>query len=178
MRNRKNLRLKGYDYTRAAGYFITICTKDRKHFFGKIINKEMVLNDFGMSAHQQWQKLPDRFTHVELGVFKIMPDHMHGIIVLVGETLAVSPIDHHQMPITKAGTGVNPAPTNTATVGAIVGAYKSITANDCLEIHKHQYPGIIMGKLWQRNYYENIIRNEEAYQRISAYIIGNAHNAR
>lgn len=179
--DRKSIRLKGYDYTKAAGYFITICTKDRKPFFGKIINKEMVLNDFGKLAHQQWQMLPTRFTRAELGVFRIMPDHMHGIIVLrdlVGETLAVAPIDQGQMSVATSGMGVNPTPTNTQTVGEIVGAYKSLTANDCLQIFKHLYPGKIMGKLWQRNYYEKIIRNNDAYDRITAYIIENPKNAR
>ena len=94
---------------------------------------------------------------------------MHGIIVLtestVGATLAVAP-----------GTGVNPAPTNTAiiSVGNIVGAYKSMVANACLE--KYKSKNQTMGKFWQRNYYEHIIRDEQSYQRISNYITNNPSN--
>ena len=72
--------------------------------------------------------------------------------------------------------GASPAPTNTKTVGDIVVAYKSLVANDCLEIFKQKYPGEMMGKLWQRNYYEHIIRDERSYQRISEYIINNPKN--
>jgi REP element-mobilizing transposase RayT len=119
--------------------------------------------------HEQWEKLPQRFSNFELDVFQIMPNHMHGIIVLnesiVGATLAVAQ---------KAGVneraGVNPAPTN-KTVGDIVGAYKSLVANECLEIFKSKNE--TMGKLWQRNFHEHIIRNEQSYQTISNYIINN-----
>jgi hypothetical protein len=73
--HRKSIRLKGYDYSQAGLYFITICVQDRKCLFGKIENDEMILNDFGTIACQQWQKLPQRFTHMELDVFQIMPNH-------------------------------------------------------------------------------------------------------
>ena len=91
--HRKSIRLKGYDYSQAGLYFITICVQDRKCLFGKIVDDEMILNDYGTIAYQQWQELPERFTNMELDVFQIMPNHMHGIIVLtefVGATLAVA----------------------------------------------------------------------------------------
>ena len=80
--HRRSIRLKGYDYSRAGLYFITICVQDRKYLFGKIENEEMALNDFGTIAYQQWAKLPERFANMELDVFQIMPNHMHGIIIL------------------------------------------------------------------------------------------------
>jgi len=92
---------------------------------------------------------------------------MHGIIILtdpVGATLAVAQ--------NTAGTGASPAPTR-KWVGDIVGAYKSLVAKDCLEIFKQKNPDEMMGKLWQRNYHEHIIRNEQSYQRVSEYIINN-----
>jgi putative transposase len=101
---------------------------------------------------------------------------MHGIITLVGASLADAPdIGQPQglpLPVAddKNRAGVT-APTTTATVGDIVGAYKSLVANACLEIYKSKNVG--MGKLWQRNYYEHIIRNERSYQNISNYIINN-----
>src|ERR1035437_8881183 len=90
--HRKSIRLKGYDYSQAGLYFITICVQDRKCLFGKIENDEMILNDAGKIADEQWGKLPERFTNMELDVFQIMPNHMHGIILLndVGATLAVA----------------------------------------------------------------------------------------
>ena len=169
--HRRSIRLKGYDYSRAGLYFITICVQDRKCLFGKIETNEMMLNDFGIVANEQWEKLTERFTNFELDVFQIMPNHMHGIILMtenVGAGLA---------------SAQNPAPTN-KTIGDIVGAYKSLVANECLEIHKRHWAGVnpgttkipMMGKLWQRNYYENIIRDEQSYQHISAYIINNPKN--
>jgi REP element-mobilizing transposase RayT len=161
--HRRSIRLKGYDYSQAGAYFITICIKNRECLFGKIVNGEMILNQYGNIAHEQWEKLPQRFPNFELDVFQIMPNHMHGIIVLnesnVGATLAVA-----------QKAGVNPAPTN-KTVGDMIGAYKSLVANECLEIFKSKNE--TMGKLWQRNFHEHIIRNEQSYQTIFNYIIIN-----
>ena len=145
------------------------------HRFGKIENNEMVLNEMGNIAYNEWIKLTERFPNFELDVFQIMPNHMHGIIVLndtpVRATLAVAQneIDKsNEIDLIGVGAGLAPAPT---AVGDIVGAYKSLVANGCLDIYKSKNE--IMGKLWQRNYYEHIIRNEQSYQTISEYIINN-----
>jgi REP element-mobilizing transposase RayT len=120
--------------------------------FGKIEKNEMVLNEFGMIAYNEWIKLPERFPDFELDVFQVMPNHMHGIIS-VGFTAAENDNtgftrgkknDH----IPENEAGVNPAPT----IGDIVGAYKSLVANECLKIYKSNNE--IMGKFWQRNYYD------------------------
>ena len=97
---------------------------------------------------------------------------MHGIILLNNVGAGFTPAHDDA---TAKGAGVNPAPTN-KTVGDIVGAYKSLVANECLKIFKLNHPNEMMGKLWQRNYYEHIIRNEQSYQRISEYIINNPKN--
>ncbi|MDQ0637989.1 putative transposase [Pedobacter sp. W3I1] len=152
--HRRSIRLKGYDYSKAGAYFITICCENRIHRFGKVSGNEMILNKSGTIAYNEWINLADRFSNFELDVFQIMPNHMHGIIVLsdisspVGATLAVAP-----------------------TIADIVGAYKSIVSNACLNLYKSHDK--TMGKLWQRNYYEHIIRDERAYQNISNYIINN-----
>ena len=156
----------------------------------------MILNEFGNIAYHEWVKLTERFAKFELDVFQIMPNHMHGIISLnefgVGSTLAVDPNtntknDGNDIPENKNmglqnGQPINGQPqglpqrdgngmgTNT-TIGDIIGAYKSLVANGCLEIYKSKNK--TMGKLWQRNYYEHVIRNEQAYQNISNYIINN-----
>ncbi|MEP7279831.1 MAG: transposase [Bacteroidota bacterium] len=132
-----------------------------------------------MIAHRQWEILPDRFPNIELGVFQIMPNHMHGIISIVGAGLApaqsnIAPAQSNNATINDAsGAGASPAPTTRNTVGNIVGAFKSRVANLCLEIFKQKYPGEIMGKLWQLNYYEHIIREEHAFLQITNYITNN-----
>lgn len=161
--HRRSIRLKGYDYSLAGMYFITICCQDRECRFGKIENDEMILNELGNIAYIEWLKLTERFLNFELDVFQIMPNHMHGIIMLttVGSSLAVAQNDAN------IRAGASPAPT----IGDIVGAYKLLVANDCLDIYKSKNE--TMGKFWQRNYHEHIIRNEQSYQRISDYIINN-----
>lgn len=176
IRHRRSIRLKGYDYSKAGLYFITICIHNRKCLFGEITNDKIILNEFGDIAFNQWAKLPDRFSNFELDVFQIMPNHMHGIILLdepVGATLAVAQNGLNEHGINWAGArraGASPAPT---TVGNMVGAYKSLVSNDCLEQFELKRPNEMMGKLWQRNYYEHIIRDEQSLQRIRDYIINN-----
>jgi len=214
--HRRSIRLKGYDYSQAGLYFITICCDDRKNRFGNIVvgaglaSAQMVNNEYGQIAYDEWAKLPERFANFELDVFQIMPNHMHGIILLndvVGagftpaqnvdgknagagftpaqNTDAVSENEniHIQigqpqgLPLQNSDddneAGVNPARTN-ASIGDIVGAYKSLVSNDCLEIYKTKNE--MMGKLWQRNYHEHIIPNGQSYQTISNYIINNPGN--
>jgi len=166
--NRVSIRLKGYDYSRTGMYFITICCQHKVPRFGVVVNGKMELNEFGKIAYAEWLKLSERFSNVELDAFQIMPDHMHGIILLNN---------------TPVGAGFTPAPTaptpdSTATarvaptaVGGIVGAYKSMVSNRCLDLCKIKNE--TMGKLWQRNYYECIIRDEQSYRRIAQYIINN-----
>ena len=206
--HRRSVRLQGYDYSQAGLYFITICTHEREYRFGNIKNDEMVLSEIGMVAYNEWAKLPTRFPNFELDVFQIMPNHMHGIIALVGAGFTPAqnnatdktvragftpsldnnsqlqnvhpeintgqpqgPGQPQGLPLPNTDdvnrAGVNPAPT----IGNIVGAYKSLVANACLEIFKSKNE--TMGKLWQRNYHEHIIRNEQSYQTISEYIINN-----
>lgn len=191
--HRRSIRLKGYDYSKAGAYFITICCEDRVCRFGDIVvgaglaPAQMILNEFGEIAYNEWIKLTERFPNFELDVFQIMPNHMHGIIVLndvVGPTLAVAQNDNAQNDNAQNDTaendtaennildsdiraGASPAPT----VSDIVGAYKSLVANGCLDIYKSKNE--TMGKLWQRNYHEHIIRNDQSYQTISNYIVNN-----
>ncbi|MFZ4798489.1 MAG: transposase [Bacteroidia bacterium] len=150
--HRRSIRLKGYNYSQAGLYFITICCQDRIHRFGHVENGEMKLNEFGTIAFNEWVKLTERFTNFELDVFQIMPNHMHGIIVL-NDLDKVS--------------GANPTPT----IFDIVGAFKSLVVNVCIDICNLENKRL--GKLWQRNYYEHIIRDERSYQNISNYIINN-----
>ena len=179
--HRRSIRLKGYDYSQAGLYFVTICCQDRICRFGKIENGEMILNNCGKIAYDEWEKLPERYPNMFLDIFQIMPNHIHGVIALgemrdaaVGATLAVA-LNNNAVALNDDGATANRATARVApTVGNIIGAYKSLITNKCLEICKFQ--GEYMGKLLQRDYWEHIIRNEQSYQRIANYIVNNPEN--
>ena len=148
--HRRSIRLKGYDYSQAGAYFITICCKDMKCFFGKIENSEMIMSEFGQIAFDEWIKLSARFANFELDVFQMMPNHMHGILVL-SETATIPEKSGIENNIHDIGGGSDdgekendhkiidrqamlyPTP---ITMGDMMGAYKSIVANECLKIWK------------------------------------------
>jgi REP element-mobilizing transposase RayT len=159
--HRKSIRLKEYDYSQTGFYFITLVCEKRIHRFGKIKNGKMLLNEYGEIAFNEWLALSERFSAFKINVFQIMPDHFHSIIELVGA----------KNQCINESVGATLAVAQNTDVADIVGAYKSLVLNKCLVIYKSK--NIIMGKLWQRNYYEHIIRNDLAYTNISNYIINN-----
>ena len=178
--HRRSIRLSGYDYSMEGLYFITICCKDKEAKFGKIEHGEMILNDTGIIAHDEWTKLPQRFTNLQLDIFQIMPNHIHAIIVLHNVGAGLAPAQNSGQ--IQAGTTNQSGSNNTkaATVGDIVGAYKSLVTKHCLDNLKHYHAKVelmpFIGKIWQRNYYEHIIKNEQSFQTISAYIMNNPAN--
>lgn len=179
--NRKSIRLKGYDYSQAGLYFVTICTQNRAHLFGNIKNGEMILNDAGKMVETEWMKLTDRYKNIQLHEYVVMPNHFHAIFQIVGATLVVDPNVGQPQGIAPT-PGITPTPGIAPTegiaptgkrLGDMVGAFKSITTvNYIRHIKTNDWPRFY-GKLWQRNYWEHIIRNEFAYNRISQYIINN-----
>jgi putative transposase len=188
--NRRSIRLKGYDYSLAGGYFITIVTQLRKCLFGKITTGEMSLNPAGKMIHDEWIALQARFPNIETNVFQVMPNHFHGILILhdpepvgatveatVGATLVVA---HDVIARDTPGAGTRPAPTPVhspaPTVGAIVGAFKSITTHQYIQGVKGLAWPAFSKRLWQRNYYEHIIRDQADYERIAGYIMDNPLN--
>ena len=194
--HRRSIRLKGYDYSRAGMYFITICTKNRACLFGNIENGVMQLNDAGRMVENQWLKLPDRFQNIALYEYVVMPNHFHAILEIVGATLVVVQNhhhgaqnhhhgvqnhhhgvqnDHHGVQNDRNGQPQGIAPTG-KTIGNIVGAIKSITTVEYIRAVKNMEWIPFNGKLWQRNYYERIIRDEKSYLDISDYIIKNPAN--
>ena len=192
--HRKSIRLKGYDYSQAGLYFITICVQDRKCLFGKIENGEMILNDAGIMVENEWLKIPDRFTNVHLHEYVVMPNHFHAIMeIAVGATLVVAQHDENEIgqPQGVAPTDIihemadneneigqpqGIAPTKPKTVGDMVGAFQSIATVEYIRGVKQLGWQPFNRKLWQRNYWEHIIRDEQSYQRISTYIINNPKN--
>jgi REP element-mobilizing transposase RayT len=177
--NRQSIRLQGYDYSESGSYFITICTYKKEHLFGEIVNSEMKLNLIGQYAYNQWKQIPQRFENVELNEFVIMPNHIHGIIVIVsgrGEGLE----NCHNFP--PKSTFSNPSPiqdhstsrfngTVPGSIGAIIQNFKSGTSRKI-----NAMPEMKNVKIWQINYYDHIIRDREDYDRIVEYIRDNPSN--
>jgi putative transposase len=194
--HRRSIRLSGYDYSQAGAYFVTVCAKDRACLFGEVADGVMRPNDAGRMVADVWVALPARFPTVQIDEFVVMPNHVHGIVVLndhdVGAPLVgalstdkragtrpapTDDIDITTNGVIPIGAGTRPAPTDkaitTPTLGDIVGAFKSITTDDYIVgVRQNDWPAF-SGKLWQRNYYEHIIRDDESFERIRQYIMDN-----
>jgi putative transposase len=190
--HRRSIRLKGYDYSQAGAYFVTICTKDRECLFGDIAG-EIKVNDAGRMVQKWWNESAAKFGNIELDESVIMPNHFHGIIVIVGAALCGRPDlgDHHRLG-GRPGLGGHPEmdgqwktgqqreigqPHRVApTVGDIIDWFKTMTTNEYIRNVRQKNWSPFPGKLWQRNYYEHIIRNETEMNKIREYIINNPLN--
>ncbi len=161
--HRKSIRIKEYDYAAPGAYFVTIVTYWRDPLFGEIQNTEMVLSDFGKIADECWRAIPEHFPFVELGAYVVMPNHVHGIIVINDMNDGTGRGAAMLRPYVDDPHKINVKP---GSLGAIVRSYKSAVS---YRINKeHNATGI-----WQRNYYEHIIRNEKDLQNKTDYIEAN-----
>ena len=183
--HRRSLRLQNYDYAQAGAYFVTVCTQDRVCLFGEVIDGVMVLNDAGKLVQHAWTDIPTHAPDADVDAFIVMPNHIHGIIILtntapVGAGLVPAPdapakiVPTHHAPVRNAATTdratTRVAPTG---LGGVVGAFKSrVTVEYIRGVKDHDLPPF-SGRVWQRNYYEHIIRNEDSLNRIRDYIINN-----
>ena len=149
--HRRSIRLKGYDYSQPGMYFLTICVNERACLFGEINNGAMSLNDAGKVVQATWNSLPEHYAHVMLDESVIMPNHMHGIVA----------IDAH------VGAGLKPAPTRHG-LPEIVRAFKTFSSRRINEIRDTR--GV---SVWQRNYWEHIIRSEPELTSLREYIRNN-----
>lgn len=162
--SRRSIRLPGYDYTFPTAYFVTILAWQRKPVFGRVVDHEMQLSDIGTLAQHEWLRMGQRFTHVELDEFVVMPDHIHGILLLKDGKVISSENNDPEMPAAQ----IHIVP---GSLGAIVRAYKSTVAR--LVNFNRFSDG---GPLWQRNYYERVVEDERDLERIRAYIRSNPIN--
>ncbi len=173
---RRSIRLKDFDYGQEGLYFITICCQNREHLFGEIVEGEMQLNDIGRVTEQCWNAIPKHFENVSLHSFVIMPNHVHGIIEIITNVGAkhFSPEDNehwtkHFSPENDEhwSKDISPLPKGTSkTIGSIVRGFK-------IGVTKWARQNTDIYQVWQRNYHEHIIRNENSYYRISEYIENN-----
>jgi putative transposase len=160
---RRCIRLKNYDYSQAGAYFITICTYKKEYILGDVVDGEMKLNEYGKLVVQEWLRTIDIRPNVELDEFIIMPNHMHGIVIItesnVGATCR-SPKGEVPSPLQKG-----PA---SASIGAIMAGFKSAVTRRVNVLR-----GTPHKPVWQRDYYEHVIRNEHDLNEIREYIVNN-----
>jgi REP element-mobilizing transposase RayT len=159
---RHSIRMKGYDYSLAGAYFVTIVTYQRRCLFGEIVNGDIILNPSGRFAFEQWTRLGKRFQQSDFSTFVIMPNHAHGIIYLVRGAGEESQTADVQIPPLRLYLIPNVTP---GSLGAIVRAYKA-----AVTYRINALRGFTDSPIWQRNYYEHIIRNEKDYETIWNYI--------
>jgi len=170
--HRLSIRLNGYDYAQAGAYFVTICTQNRPCLFGDIADGEMLSNDAGRMARSVWEGLPDRFPGMEFDAFVVMPNHVHGIIVIPcrGES-CIRPDDSRQPD--SGDHKDRPYGTTVGSLGRTIQAFKSTTTHQyVLGVRQQGWPPF-HGRLWQRNYYEHVIRNERELDKIREYVATN-----
>jgi len=168
------MRLRGYHYTKPGAYFLTICSYEKECIFGGIVNGEMRLSEAGVIVLSAWKDLTNHYFHVQLDNFVIMPNHIHGIVILtdttryqISENAAVS----HNIPV---GAGSEPAPTRVTrrhTLSEIVRSFKTFSARRINFLR--QTPAI---PVWQRNFYDRVVRNKHELHRIRNYIEMNPTN--
>lgn len=164
--HRRSIRLRGYDYSQAGAYFVTIVAWRRECLLGEVVNGEMRLSRYGEIVQKWWEEIPAHFPNVELGTFVIMPNHVHGIIFIVerrGTVPAPNDTIRHQ---TKGG---ETPPLRTPTLEQIIAYFKYQSTK---EMNLMDYTGTVT-KFWQRNYYEHVIRNDKDLQHKTDYIEGN-----
>ena len=162
--HRKSIRMAGYDYSQQGAYFVTVCTDGGEPRFGVIRGGAVVLSEEGSIAAGCWAQIPQHFPATELDEFSVMPDHMHGIVLIHGRGTAC------RAPTTSAGPLGSMRSFGQAVPGSlptIVGSFKSAVTREARAVSGERV------KVWQRGYWEHVIRDEEDYNNIVRYILGN-----
>ena len=177
--HRRSIRLRGYDYTRPGAYFVTICIKNRLCLFGDVVGGQMGLNDAGKMVQTTWCEIPDHYPGIDMDTFVVMPNHIHGIIIIVGATpcgcpfLRGCPYPGACSELQAMGQPRGVAPTGSLSLPGVVHRFKTLTTRRYIDgVKQYGWPRFD-GKLWQRNYYEHVIRNDESMARIRQYISDN-----
>jgi putative transposase len=163
-RYRRSIRLPDHNYSHAGAYYITVCTQDRDCLFGNVVNGQMQLNEEGRIVQTVWNGLPHFYENIELDAFMIMPNHLHGVILLHAGVGAI-----HESPLqSKPATSTHAADRRRMLLSKIIGRFKMVSAKQINDLRQSR------GRtLWQRNYYEHIIRDDESLNRIRQYIVDN-----
>lgn len=180
--HRRSIRLRDFDYARAGAYFVTLCVQGRECLFGDVEAGRMVLNDAGEMVRLAWEELPQRYPNLVLDQSMVMPNHFHGILFLTDFRTEFR--DHHGRgepcvrPFapdgsTKGDHKDRPYGTAPGSVGRIIQAFKSLSTVEYARAVNHQNLPPFPGRLWQRNYYERVIRNDDELHQAREYIAAN-----
>ncbi|OGF57589.1 MAG: hypothetical protein A2Z21_06155 [Candidatus Fraserbacteria bacterium RBG_16_55_9] len=161
--HRRSIRLKGYDYRQSGAYFVTLCTRERECLFGEVTDGEMALNEYGRLVHDEWLRSAEIRDEIQMDQFVVMPNHLHGIVIItrdpVGTTGLVGAIGwvgaHGRAPLRRVPKSL----------GSLIAGFKPIVAKRINE--QRCTPGL---PIWQRNYYERIIRDENELSNVRCYI--------
>lgn len=177
--HRKNLRISEFDYSQPGVYFVTIVTQDRKSLFGQVVDGQVMLNEVGLMVEEVFDQIPEHYQGVNPELFVVMPNHIHLLVhitdVAANPRTSVVAGPHACQPKNGQPQGVDPTKVHLS-LPEIVHRIKSLTT--------HRYALGVMDKgwpqfenrLWQRNYYEHVIRNERDYRAIYEYILANPMN--
>jgi putative transposase len=150
--HRRSIRLPGYDYTRPGAYFVTLCIRGRECLLGDVRAGQMHLSECGRIVADCWQWLGERYPYVTLDAWVVMPNHLHGILTFKGVTDGRIEADSAKR----------------KSLGSVIGAYKTVSTR-----HVNKIRGRSGLPLWQRDFYEHVVRREEDLRRIRAYILDN-----
>jgi REP element-mobilizing transposase RayT len=160
--HRRSIRLKGYDYSQAGAYFVTIVAWQREMLFGDVVNEEIKLNEMGEIVADKWQWLETQYPYIELGAWIVMPNHFHGILVIHDDGRGGSRSAH------AGDSRIAPTPIKRKPLGGLIGAFKTVSTKQINLLRDTEGQTV-----WQRNYYEHIIRNDREMDRIHRYIESN-----
>lgn len=161
MQKRRSLRLPGYDYRKGGVYFVTVCAHQKRCIFGEILNETMIPNECGFIVEEEWLNSESVRPNVELDWYVLMPNHLHGVIVLRDE-------DDKQKMSSDLAASPTSSTLKAGSLGAIVGQFKSVASKRILRLQNPPDRPI-----WQRNYYESIIRTPDIWNRSRDYIATN-----
>lgn len=160
--HRRSIRLPGYDYAQPGAYFVTVCTHNHALLFGDVAGDRVALNEYGRVAHDEWLASSQIRRELELDAFVVMPNHIHGIVWIVSRDVGAAPASrvgaHGRAPLQRAPRSL----------GAFIAGYKSAVTKRVNELR--QTPGT---PVWQRNYWEHVVRTEETLEAIRQYIADN-----
>lgn len=173
MKKRKLNRLQNHDYSQQGMYFVTICTKGREELFGRAKKGKMVLNEVGEIASRELQKIPNYFENIFLDECVIMPNHVHLIIEIIDKNVGADLVSARNKKGQTQGLSLHNS--RIGLVSKIMQSYKSRTTVECIKLMKSENRSCVT-KIWQRSFYDRIIRNEAELNKIREYIFKNPIN--